>query len=41
MKTAMNKTLKQFSSIDSQNFEDIEAFIVFVKEARFISKVVL
>lgn len=32
MKTAMNKALKQFSSIDSQNFEDIEASIVVVKD---------
>lgn len=32
MKTAMNKALKQFSSIDSQNFEDIKASIVVVKD---------
>ncbi|MGE0051923.1 MAG: type I restriction enzyme endonuclease domain-containing protein, partial [Arcobacter sp.] len=30
IKTAMNKALKQFSRIDSQNFEDIEASIVVV-----------
>ncbi|WP_295023593.1 type I restriction endonuclease subunit R [Sulfurimonas sp.] len=32
IKTAMNKALKQFSSIDSQNFEDINASIVVVKD---------
>ncbi len=32
IKTAMNKALKQFSSIDSQNFEDIKASIVVVKD---------
>lgn len=32
MKTAMNKALKQFSSIDGQNFEDIEASIVVIKD---------
>lgn len=30
IKTAMNKALKQFSSIDEQNFEDIEASVVVV-----------
>jgi type I restriction enzyme R subunit len=32
IKTAMNKALKQFSKIDSQNFEDINASIVVVKD---------
>ncbi|MCK9337089.1 MAG: HsdR family type I site-specific deoxyribonuclease [Arcobacteraceae bacterium] len=32
IKTAMNKALKQFSQIDSQNFEDINASIVAVKD---------
>ena len=32
IKTAMNKALKQFSRIDSQNFEDIEASIVVVRD---------
>lgn len=32
IKTAMNKALKQFSQIDSQNFEDINASIVIVKD---------
>lgn len=32
IKTAMNKALKQFSKIDSQNFEDIQASIVVVKD---------
>lgn len=32
IKTAMNKALKQFSKIDSQNFEDIEASIVVVRD---------
>jgi type I restriction enzyme R subunit len=32
IKTAMNKALKQFSSIDGQNFEDIEASIVVVRD---------
>ena len=32
IKTAMNKALKQFSNIDSQNFEDINASIVVVKD---------
>jgi type I restriction enzyme R subunit len=32
IKTAMNKALKQFSQIDSQNFEDINASIVVVKD---------
>ncbi|MEA2029424.1 MAG: DUF3387 domain-containing protein, partial [Campylobacterota bacterium] len=32
IKTAMNKALKVFSSIDAQNFEDIEASIVVVKD---------
>jgi type I restriction enzyme R subunit len=32
IKTAMNKALKQFSKMDSQNFEDIEASIVVVKD---------
>ena len=31
IKTAMNKALKQFSKMDSQNFEDIEASIVVVR----------
>lgn len=32
IKTAMNKALKQFSRIDSQNFEDINASIVVAKD---------
>ncbi|MCG3686823.1 type I restriction endonuclease subunit R [Aliarcobacter butzleri] len=32
IKTAMNKALKQFSKMDSQNFEDIEASIVVVRD---------
>lgn len=32
IKTAMNKALKQFSKIDSQNFEDINVSIVVVKD---------
>ena len=28
----MNKALKQFSKMDSQNFEDIEASIVVVRD---------
>jgi len=32
IKTAMNKALKQFSTIDSKNFEDIKASIVVVKD---------
>jgi len=32
IKTAMNKALKQFSKMDSQNFEDITASIVVVKD---------
>lgn len=32
IKTAMNKALKQFSKIDGQNFEDIQASIVVVKD---------
>jgi type I restriction enzyme, R subunit len=32
IKTAMNKALKQFSSIDKQNFEDINASIVVVRD---------
>jgi type I restriction enzyme, R subunit len=32
IKTAMNKALKQFSQMDSQNFEDINASIVVVKD---------
>jgi len=32
IKTAMNKALKQFSKIDSKNFEDINASIVVVKD---------
>jgi type I restriction enzyme, R subunit len=32
IKTAMNKALKQFSQIDSQNFEDINASIVVVRD---------
>src|SRR5574344_865954 len=32
IKTAMNKALKQFSKIDEQNFEDIEASIVVVRD---------
>jgi len=32
IKTAMNKALKQFSKMDSQNFEDINASIVVVKD---------
>lgn len=32
IKTAMNKALKQFSQIDSQNFEDINTSIVIVKD---------
>lgn len=32
IKTAMNKALKQFSSIDSQNFEDIKASILVVRD---------
>ncbi len=32
IKTAMNKALKQFSKIDSQNFEDINASIVVVRD---------
>ncbi len=32
IKTAMNKALKQFSQMDSQNFEDIKASIVVVKD---------
>ncbi len=32
IKTAMNKALKQFSKIDGQNFEDIKASIVVVKD---------
>jgi type I restriction enzyme R subunit len=32
MKTAMNKAMKQFSQIDSQNFEDINASIVVVRD---------
>ncbi|UTJ07113.1 type I restriction endonuclease subunit R [Arcobacter roscoffensis] len=32
IKTAMNKALKQFSQIDSKNFEDIKASIVVVKD---------
>ncbi|MCD6432843.1 MAG: type I restriction endonuclease subunit R, partial [Sulfurimonas sp.] len=32
IKTAMNKALKQYSKIDSQNFEDIKASVVAVKD---------
>ena len=32
IKTAMNKALKQFSKVDSQNFEDINASILVVKD---------
>ncbi|MFX4241662.1 type I restriction endonuclease subunit R [Aliarcobacter butzleri] len=32
IKTAMNKALKQFSKMDSQNFEDIDASIVVVRD---------
>jgi type I restriction enzyme R subunit len=32
IKTAMNKALKQFSQMDSQNFEDINASIVVVRD---------
>ena len=32
IKTAMNKALKQFSKMDSKNFEDIDASIVVVKD---------
>jgi len=32
IKTAMNKALKQFSKMDSQNFEDIQASVVVVKD---------
>ncbi|WP_434239237.1 type I restriction endonuclease subunit R [Aliarcobacter cryaerophilus] len=32
IKTAMNKALKQFSKMDSQNFEDINASIVVVRD---------
>lgn len=32
IKTAMNKALKQFSKMDSQNFEDIEASIIVVRD---------
>ncbi len=32
IKTAMNKALKQFSKMDSQNFEDIKASIVVVRD---------
>ncbi|MCT7506355.1 HsdR family type I site-specific deoxyribonuclease [Aliarcobacter cryaerophilus] len=32
IKTAMNRALKQFSKIDEQNFEDIEASIVVVRD---------
>lgn len=32
IKTAMNKALKQFSKVDSKNFEDIQASIVVVKD---------
>lgn len=32
IKTAMNKALKQFSKMDSKNFEDIKASIVVVKD---------
>jgi type I restriction enzyme R subunit len=32
IKTAMNKALKQYSKVDSQNFEDIESSIVVVKD---------
>lgn len=32
IKTAMNRALKQFSKMDSQNFEDIEASIVVVRD---------
>lgn len=32
IKTAMNKALKKFSKMDSQNFEDIEASIVVVRD---------
>lgn len=32
IKTSMNKALKQFSKMDSQNFEDIEASIVVVRD---------
>ncbi|RXK14050.1 type I restriction endonuclease [Halarcobacter mediterraneus] len=32
IKTAMNKALKQFSQMDSQNFEDIKASIVVVRD---------
>jgi len=32
IKTAMNKALKQFSQIDSKNFEDIQASVIVVKD---------
>ena len=41
IKTAMNKALKQFSKMDSQNFEDIEASIVVVRDPWFIIKTIL